>query len=65
MVSRGVEDHVYRLELDRGQLPEPALASFAVIGSLDQLHHRQAQFLIRRPPMPVQHVLLERGEERL
>ena len=52
-------------KLDRRQLPEPALASFAVIASFYPLHHCQAQFLFRRPPVPVQHVLLQKREERL
>jgi hypothetical protein len=55
---------VYCLKLDRGEFPEAALPTLAVVGALDPRHDRQPQFLPRRPPLPIEDILLQQGEER-
>jgi hypothetical protein len=65
VVSGGREGHVYCLKLDRGELAKAALPALPVVSPLDPDHHRQAQFLPGRPPLPVEDVLLQEHEERL
>ena len=65
MVSRGVEGHVYGLKLDRGEITEAALPTFPMVGPLNPDHDREAQFLPGGPSLPVEHVLLQQGEEGL
>lgn len=65
LCGQGDRRSYYDLELDRGQSPERAVASFAVVFPLDPRHDRETQLSTRARCFSAADVLLEEAEEPL